>query len=97
MPSDDELLTIQREAVDAAMHAANVRDGYGTNFSRESIIAGLRAIEAVVRADEREKNAQWRETAEVILSGVTVQGIPALDFIEAAIRSQTTQEDNRAN
>ena len=44
MPTDDELFQIYRAAVDVAMHEANVRDGFGSNYSRESIVAGLRAV-----------------------------------------------------
>jgi hypothetical protein len=58
MLSDEQLLEIQRVAVDDAMHAANTRDGYGSNMSRESIVAGLRAVEAAVRADMQPREVE---------------------------------------
>lgn len=44
----DELLEVHRLAVDDAMRVANERDGFGSNMSRESREAGLRAVAAVV-------------------------------------------------
>ena len=43
--TNEELLEAYNTAVDAAMHRANERDGFGSNVSRESRVAGLRAIE----------------------------------------------------
>ena len=42
-PSDDELLDAYRRGVNEAMEAAHARDGFSSNMSRESIVAGLRA------------------------------------------------------
>ena len=42
--SDDELIEIERAAVDAAMKVAHARDGFAANMSRESIDAGNRAL-----------------------------------------------------
>lgn len=41
---EDGLIEVYSSAVDAAMHRANERDGYGSSGSRESIVAGLRAV-----------------------------------------------------
>ena len=42
--SDDELLETYRAAVNRAMSEAHARDGFASNMSRESIVAGLRAV-----------------------------------------------------
>ena len=42
--SDDELLETYRAAVNRAMSEAYARDGFASNMSRESIVAGLRAV-----------------------------------------------------
>ena len=43
--TNEELLEAYNTAVDAAMHRAKERDGFASNISRESRVAGLRAIE----------------------------------------------------
>jgi hypothetical protein len=43
-PTDDELLETHRNAVGQAMKKASERDGFASNMSRESIVAGLRAV-----------------------------------------------------
>jgi hypothetical protein len=43
--TDDDLLEIHNRAVDKAMHDQAERDGFGSNMSREAIVAGLRAVE----------------------------------------------------
>lgn len=45
--TDDELLETYRVANERAMHEANLRDGFASNMSRESILAGLRAVAAL--------------------------------------------------
>ena len=52
--SDDDLLKKYTSAVDEAMKAAHARDGFASNMSRESIVAGLRAVTlaAQVAVDE---------------------------------------------
>ena len=45
MLTDDEILDIYSSAVDASMRAASERDGFASNMTRESRVAGLRAIE----------------------------------------------------
>lgn len=52
--SDDDLLKKYTSAVDGAMKAAHARDGFASNMSRESIVAGLRAVTlaAPVAVDE---------------------------------------------
>jgi len=42
--SDEELLETYRAAINKAMDEAYARDGFATNMSRESIVAGLRAV-----------------------------------------------------
>ena len=42
--SDEELLETYRASVNKAMDEAYARDGFATNMSRESIVAGLRAV-----------------------------------------------------
>lgn len=42
--SDDELLETYRAAINKAMDEAYARDGFASNMSRESIVAGLRAV-----------------------------------------------------
>ena len=56
--SDDELLETYRAAINKAMDEAYARDGFASNMSRESIVAGLRAVraEAVSRANS---DAGW--------------------------------------
>ena len=56
--SDEELLETYRASVNKAMDEASARDGFATNMSRESIVAGLRAVraEAVSRANS---DAGW--------------------------------------
>ena len=51
--TDEELLEAYNTAVDAAMHRANERDGFASNMSRESRVAGLRAIERAAAARAR--------------------------------------------
>lgn len=53
-PTDDELLDTYRDAVDLAMHRANMRDGFASNMSRESIVAGLRAVARFRRSEQGE-------------------------------------------
>lgn len=43
-PTDDELIEIHRQAIEEAMRIANERDGFASSGSRESIVAGLRAV-----------------------------------------------------
>lgn len=42
--SDEELLETYRASVNKAMDEAYARDGFASNMSRESIVAGLRAV-----------------------------------------------------
>ena len=55
--TDDEMLEAYNTAVDAAMHRANERDGFASNMSRESRVAGLRAIERAAAARALEEAA----------------------------------------
>ena len=48
--TDDEMLETYSVAVESAMHRANERDGFASNMSRESRVAGLRAIERAAAA-----------------------------------------------
>ena len=48
--TDDEMLEAYNTAVDAAMDRACERDGFASNMSRESRVAGLRAIERAAAA-----------------------------------------------
>lgn len=50
--SDDDLIKTYWGAVDRAMSWANARDGYGSSSSRESIVAGLRAVLALGEKSE---------------------------------------------
>ena len=49
--SDEELLETYRASVNKAMDEASARDGFATNMSRESIVAGLRAVFETASAD----------------------------------------------
>ena len=42
--TDDELLKLHEKAIRDAMEAAYKRDGFASSGSRESIVAGLRAV-----------------------------------------------------
>lgn len=55
--TDDEMLEAYNTAVDAAMHRANERDGFASNMSRESRVAGLRAVERASAARALEEAA----------------------------------------
>ena len=48
--TDDEMLKAYNTAVDAAMDRAYERDGLASNTSRESRVAGLRAVERAAAA-----------------------------------------------
>ena len=54
--SDEELLETYRASVNKAMDEASARDGFATNMSRESIVAGLRAVFDMSKG---EKRAEW--------------------------------------
>ena len=54
--SDEELLETYRASVNKAMDEASARDGFATNMSRESIVAGLRAV---FNMSKGEKRAEW--------------------------------------
>ena len=56
--TDDEMLEAYNTAVDAAMDRACERDGFASNTSRESRVAGLRAIERAAAARALEDAAQ---------------------------------------
>ena len=60
--TDDEMLEAYNTAVDAAMHRANERDGFASNMSRESRVAGLRAIERAAAARALEEFADQMTT-----------------------------------
>ena len=55
--TDDEMLEAYNTAVDAAMDRACERDGFASNMSRESRVAGLRAIERAAAARALEEAA----------------------------------------
>lgn len=62
--SDEELLETYRASVNKAMDEASARDGFATNMSRESIVAGLRAVFDMSKGekraeDEREDVIAW--------------------------------------
>lgn len=61
--TDDELLDTYRDAVDLAMHRANMRDGFASNMSRESIVAGLRAVARFRRSVQGEPTDAQVEAA----------------------------------
>lgn len=54
--SDEELLETYRAAINKAMDEAYARDGFATNMSRESIVAGLRAVFDMSKGETR---AEW--------------------------------------
>ena len=56
--TDDEMLEAYNTAVESAMHRANERDGFACNMSRESRVAGLRAVERAAAARALEEAAQ---------------------------------------
>ena len=51
--SDEELLETYRAAINKAMDEAYARDGFATNMSRESIVAGLRAVFDMSKGEKR--------------------------------------------
>ena len=51
--SDEELLETYRASVNKAMVEASARDGFATNMSRESIVAGLRAVFDMSKGEKR--------------------------------------------
>ena len=51
--SDEELLETYRASVNKAMDEASARDGFATNMSRESIVAGLRAVFDMSKGEKR--------------------------------------------
>ena len=59
--SDEELLETYRASVNKAMDEASARDGFATNMSRESIVAGLRAVFDMSKG---EKRAEWEAEQE---------------------------------
>lgn len=91
--SDEQLRNIHREAVDAAMHQASERDGFGSNMSPESIIAGLRAVEAAVRADQIEKDAKIADRIKGNHYAYTM-GREAGKSIAVEIRAQLNGDSN---
>ena len=56
--TDDEMLEAYNTAVESAMHRANERDGFACNMSRESRVAGLRAVERAAAARALREFAQ---------------------------------------
>lgn len=50
---DEELLETYRASVNKAMDEASARDGFATNMSRESIVAGLRAVFDMSKGEKR--------------------------------------------
>ena len=59
---DDEMLEAYNTAVDAAMDRACERDGFASNTSRESRVAGLRAVERAAAARALEEAADGIES-----------------------------------
>ena len=69
--SDEELLETYRASNNKAMDEAFARDGFATNMSRESIVAGLRAVFDMSKG---EKRAEWEaELREQIASEVETE------------------------
>ena len=64
--SDEELLETYRASVNKAMDEASARDGFATNMSRESIVAGLRAVFDMSKG---EKRAEWEAEQGETLTG----------------------------
>ena len=60
--TDDEMLETYSVAVESAMHRANERDGFASNMSRESRVAGLRAVERAAAARALEEAADGIES-----------------------------------
>jgi len=61
--SDDELLETYRAAVNKAMSEAHARDGFASNMSRESIVAGLRAVRADLKRIVKARNARQEKAS----------------------------------
>ena len=72
--SDDELLETYRAAVNRAMSEAHARDGFASNMSRESIVAGLRAV-----FDTSKGETQW---------GVAFRLSNGLLFVDEAVNEK---------
>ena len=72
--SDDELLETYRAAINKAMDEAYARDGFATNMSRESIVAGLRAV-----FDMSKGETQW---------GVAFRLSNGLLFVDEAVNEE---------
>lgn len=72
--SDEELLETYRASVNKAMDEASARDGFATNMSRESIVAGLRAV-----FDTSKGETQW---------GVAFRLSNGLLFVDEAVNEE---------
>lgn len=72
--SDEELLETYRAAINKAMDEAYARDGFATNMSRESIVAGLRAV-----FDTSKGETQW---------GVVFRLSNGLLFVDEAVNEE---------
>ena len=86
--SDEELLKTYRASFNKAMDEASARDGFASNMSRESIVAGLRAVFDMSKGEKRaEWEAEQGETEwEYIAQFGHVQGEERITA-EAAIQS----------
>lgn len=88
--SDEELLETYRASVNKAMDEASARDGFATNMSRESIVAGLRAV---FDMSNGEKRAEW-EAERRAGDEATRRQIDGLasDYYEAIIRAERAEQ-----
>ena len=75
--TDDEILKAYNTAVDAAMDRAYERDGFASNLSRESRVAGLRAVERAAAA----RALDW--AAEHLSDGLRYEDILEINSWEA--------------
>ena len=72
--SDEELLETYRASVNKAMDEASARDGFATNMSRESIVAGLRAVFDMSKGEKRAEDE--REALAARLTGDILDAVP---------------------
>lgn len=68
--SDEELLETYRASFNKAMDEASARDGFATNMSRESIVAGLRAVFDMSKGEKPAEDEPLRDAdGDMISSG----------------------------
>ncbi len=84
--SDEELLETYRAAINKAMDEAYARDGFATNMSRESIVAGLRAVFDMSKGETR---AEWDAEQGDKPAPCVMTHTPPFDFAQCETHDET--------